>query len=72
MEKMHFDYQVFYMDDMRVNEVVTENEDGSYTIFINSNLCESKRLNAIRHAINHISGRDFEKADVQKIEVNAH
>ena len=29
---MNFDYQVFFMPDMNVNEVVTENEDGSFTI----------------------------------------
>lgn len=52
---MDFDYQIFFMDDMHVNEVVTENEDGSFTIFINSNLCDSKRLEAINHAIHHIT-----------------
>lgn len=67
-----YNYQVFFMDGMKVNEIVTENEDGSYTIFVNSNLCESKRLKAIRHAFNHINGRDFEKVDVQEIEKDAH
>lgn len=69
---MTFDYQVFFMDGMKTNEAVTENEDGSYTIFVNSNLCESKRIGAIHHAIKHIRGRDFEKTDVQEIEANAH
>ena len=72
METMSFVYQVFFMDGMTVNEAITENEDGSFTIFINSNLCDSKRLKAIRHAIRHITGRDFEKADVQEIETSAH
>ncbi len=72
MEKMDFDYQIFFMDDMHVNEVVTENEDGSFTIFINSNLCDSKRLEAINHAIHHITNCDFEKTDVQDIESTAH
>ena len=72
MEKMTFDYQVFFMDGMKTNEAVTENEDGSYTIFVNNNLCESKRMRAIHHAIKHIRGRDFEKADVQEIETDAH
>lgn len=72
MEKMTFDYQIFFMDGMNVNEVITENEDGSYTIFVNSNLCESKRLKAISHAFKHIKERDFEKDDVQEIEANAH
>lgn len=60
------------MDGMNVNEVITENEDSSFTIFINANLCESKRLKAINHAIRHIKGRDFEKVDVQEIEADAH
>lgn len=34
---MSISYQVILMD-MTVNEVVTENEDGSYTIFINSSV----------------------------------
>lgn len=72
METMSFDYQVFFIDGMTVNEAITENEDGSFTIFINSNLCDSKRLEAINHAIRHIIGRDFEKADVQQIESSAH
>ena len=72
MEKMTFDYQVFFMDGMTVNEAITENEDGSFTIFINSNLWYSKRLKAINHAIRHIAGRDFEKTDVQEIETSAH
>lgn len=69
---MSFDYQIFLIDGMAVNEAVTENEDGSYTIFVNSNLCESKRLHAIHHAIKHIKGCDFEKLDVQEIEAKAH
>lgn len=66
------DYQIFYLDGMKTNEAVTENEDGSFTIFVNNNLCESKRLLAIQHAIRHISGNDFGKSDVQEIEVVAH
>lgn len=69
---MNFDYQIFFMTDMEVNEVVTENEDGSYTIFINSNLCEEKRLKAIQHAFHHITNCDFGKNCVQKIEQTAH
>lgn len=69
---MSFEYQVFLMDGMKVNEAVTENEDGSYTIFVNNNLCESKRIRAIKHAIDHIKNGDFGKSDVQKIEKVSH
>ena len=69
---MSFDYQIFFMDGMTVNEVITENEDSSFTIFINANLCESKRLKAINHAIRYIREHDVAKEDVQKIENSAH
>jgi len=66
------DYQVILLDGINVNEAVTENEDGSYTIFINERLCEEKRLKSFRHALNHITNSDFEKEDIQEIEENAH
>ena len=66
------DYQVFELDGMKVNEAVTENEDGSFTIFVNPNLCESKRIKAIKHALDHIQSDDFGKDDVQEIEKEAH
>ncbi|MBS5389097.1 MAG: hypothetical protein KHY31_17235 [Clostridiales bacterium] len=69
---MSFEYQVFLMDGMKVNEAVTENEDGSYTIFVNNNLCESKRIRAIKHAIDHIENKDFGKENIQEIESEAH
>ena len=69
---MNFDYQVYFLDGMTVNEAVTENEDGSYTIFVNNNLCERKRLRAVNHALSHIKNFDFGKDDVQEIEHNAH
>lgn len=65
-------YQIVYLDNMKVNEIVTENEDMTYTIFINNNLCIAKRLKAIRHALEHIEHKDFEKDDVQEIEYERH
>lgn len=56
---MNFDYQVFFLKGMHVNEAVTENEDGSFTIFINRNLCEYKRIEAFHHALAHITNQDF-------------
>ena len=67
-----FDYQIFEMDGMKVNEAVTENEDGSYTIFVNNNLCDSKRIRAIKHAIDHIVNKDFGRDDIQEIEAESH
>ncbi len=68
---MSISYQVILMD-MTVNEVVTENEDGSYTIFINSRLNYEKQTKAYLHAMKHITGDDFQKDDVQSIEYLAH
>ena len=53
-------------------EVVTENTDGDYTIFINSRLSRNLQLEAYDHAMKHIRENDFEKADVQMIEHYAH
>ena len=54
-------------------EMVTENEDGSFTILINARLSYEGRLQAYKHAMWHINNDDFQEADdVQKIEYNAH
>lgn len=53
-------------------EMVTVNEDGSYTILINARLSNEGQLKAYQHAMEHIKKNDFEKEDVQKIEFDAH
>lgn len=53
-------------------ELVTENEDGSYTILINARLSHEGQLQAYEHAMKHINNDDFRKEDVQKIEAVAH
>ncbi len=58
--------------DIDVNEVVTINEDDSYSIFLGKNLCAEKRLDAFLHAMKHIWCDDFQKDNVQEIERNAH
>lgn len=55
-----------------VNEAVTENEDGSYTVFINDRLSQEGRIRAYRHAMGHIINCDFQDGDVQEIETRAH
>ena len=47
------------------NEMVVENEDGSYTILINAKLSQDGQLKAYQHALNHINNEDFEKSEVQ-------
>ena len=68
---MSISYQVILMD-MAVNEVVTENEDGSYTVFINTRLNYEQQMKAYLQAMKHITGDDFRKDDVQSIEYLAH
>lgn len=54
------------------NEMVTVNEDDSYTILINARLSYEGQLKAYEHALRHINDDDFQKEDVQSIEYNAH
>ena len=54
------------------NEMVVQNEDDSYTILINAKLSQDGQLKAYQHALNHIKNEDFEKSDVQSIELHAH
>lgn len=56
----------------RGNEMVSFNEDGSYTILINARLSYSGQLKAYEHAMKHIASDDFQNDDVQAIEYKAH
>ena len=55
-----------------VKEAVTENEDGTYTIFISDKLSSIEQQEAFLHAYKHIAGNDFTKENVNEIEFNAH
>lgn len=54
-----------------IREAVTPCADG-YTVYIREDLSIDQKLEALAHAMRHINGDDFEKADVQEIEANAH
>lgn len=54
-----------------INEMVCPCLSG-YTIYIDDKLSPEGRRDAYRHALFHIMNRDFEKSDVNEIEVNAH
>lgn len=56
----------------KVREAVAENEDGSYTIFIESSLDLEQQREAFQHAMKHILGDDFSKENINKIEYAAH
>ncbi len=54
------------------NEVVTKNEDDTYTIFINAKLSQETQRKAYLHALNHIKRGDFEKNNADQIEFEVH
>lgn len=53
-------------------EMVVPNEDGTYTLLINSKLSYDGQLKAYEHGMRHINNNDFEKENVQEIEFHAH
>lgn len=54
-----------------VNEMVAPCLAG-YTVYINDKLSPEGRREAYRHALYHIINHDFEKSDVNEIEIEAH
>ena len=54
-----------------VDEVVLPCFDG-HTVYIDSRLSYDGQMEAYKHALDHIVEMDFEKADVQEIEYEAH
>lgn len=69
---MRSDVFVYFLSGISVNEAVTENEDGSYSIFINDGLSPDGKKAAYLHAMKHIERNDFDMGDVQSIEFYAH
>ena len=58
-----------YMDYL-VEEQVIFNEDGSYSILINSRLNHERQMLAYQHALTHIMNDDFSKEyadDIEKV-----
>ncbi len=49
------------------NEIVIQNEDGSYTILINAKLSAQGQLLAYEHALKHIRNNDFEKVMCKRL-----
>lgn len=64
------DIRIYFIQ-MHQNEAVSENDDGTYTVFIDESLSQEGRIEAYNHAKWHIEHNDFEKQDVQKVEINA-
>ena len=71
----NIDYQIRLIDfkNGKIREMVVPNEDGSYTIFIESNLSREEQQKAFIHAMSHICNNDFErKCSANLIEIRAH
>lgn len=67
------DINVFIPGNLPVHEAVTENEDGSYSIFISDNLSPAARHDAYLHALKHIYRNDLQSGSpVQDIETQCH
>lgn len=69
------DYQIqlIQFPTKKVKESVVENEDGSYTIFIESSLSREQQKEAFEHAMIHILENDFFKeCTADKVEGAAH
>lgn len=58
--------------DVLISEQVVKNMDDSYTILLNSRLSHERHLESYKHAMQHISNGDFDKADADMIELEAH
>ena len=70
---MKLDVNTILIDmDVMIPEQVVENPDGSYSIFLNSRLTHERHIESYAHAMRHITNGDFEKQDVNQIELEAH
>ena len=73
MEVRKEDYTVRLMDmEYGIHEQVIKASDGHHTILLNARDADNQRMKGYEHAIEHLRNDDFEKADVQKIETEAH
>ena len=60
---------VYFLDmDSLIHEQVVFNEDGSFSIFINSRLNHERQMLAYQHALKHIMNDDFCKECADDIE----
>jgi len=67
------DYQVRLINfpPGKAKEAVTENEDGTYTIFIEAALSREKQKEKFFHAMKHILQSDFDKFNADQVELDA-
>ena len=56
----------------KVHEAVTQNTDGSVTIFLDKNATQESQRKRFFHVMKHLAGDDFSREDIQIIEAEAH
>lgn len=56
----------------RVKSFVTENDDMSYTVILNSRASREQNIQSYVHELRHICGGDYRQFDADKIEYCAH
>lgn len=68
------DYNVIFVNfPPKVRACVMENQDGSYTIAINSQLLFEEQYDAVRHELSHINRLDlYKECFADMIEARAH
>lgn len=52
--------------------MLVKNDDGSFTILLDPNDTQERRLAAYLHELSHIQNGDFAAGDIQTIEAAAH
>lgn len=72
MIDVDYNVQLIGFPTTKVHEAVTPNEDGSVTIFLDKNMTFEAQQKRFLHAMKHLRGNDFDKDNVQKIEMEAH
>ncbi len=72
MKLIDYQIQLIKFPSGKTREAITENEDGSYTIFIEKSLSHIEQRQEFLHALSHIIRQDFPKDDVNQIEKEAH
>lgn len=68
----YINVQMMDLKSTKIKETVTSNEDGSYTIFLNSRFTQEQLNDAYIHAMGHIDRDDFNKGSADVIEAYAH
>ena len=72
--KIDLNVQLVDFKTSAIDELVRHNEDGSYTILLNSRQASNRLEKAYSHALWHIHNNDFDNryGDINEIELIAH